>query len=222
VGTAVSLHHILRVRKVAPEVPGVPVYAVEGTPADCIILGLGALAKDAEVVISGINDGANLGDDVLISGTVGAALQGYFRGLPAIAASVSELQSTHYGPTARIVARLVEALADGRLPKRLLLVLNVPDLPAADIKGIVVARQARRKYADVVREELDSRAKAYYWIVRGRPEWQHEEGTDIWAIRNGYASLIPLHTDMRCDECLPQVEALCGPLLDDLHKPSPS
>jgi 5'-nucleotidase len=218
VGTAISLHRILRVRQVHSPVAGVSAYAAEGTPADCVVLGLGALAKDAELVISGINEGANLGDDVFISGTVGAALQGYFRGLPAIAASVSELGSTHYRPTARLVARLVEAIADGRLPRRLMLVVNVPDLPAHEIQGVIVARQARRRYADIVQEEKDTRGKTYYWIVRGRPEWQDEEGTDIWAIRHGYAALLPLQADVRCSDCLPQVEALCQPLLDDLHQ----
>ncbi len=216
VGTAISLHRILRVRSVPSPVAGVAAYAAEGTPGDCVILGLGAIAQDTELVIAGINEGANLGDDVFISGTVGAALQGYFRGLPAIAASVSDLGSTHYKPTARIVARLVEALADGRLPPRILLNLNVPDLPAPEIKGIIVARQARRRYADLVKEEQDTRGKSYYWIVRGRPEWQDDEGTDIWAIRHGYASLIPLHGDVRCSDCLDQVEALCQPILADL------
>lgn len=217
VGTAISLHRILRVREVTGTVQNVPAFAVEGTPGDCVILGLGALCKDADLVVAGINEGANLGDDVFISGTVGAALQAHFRGLPAIAASVSDLGSTHYEPAARIVARLVEALEDGRLPRRMVLNVNVPDLPAKDIRGVVVARQARRRYADRVQEDQDTRGKAYYWIVRGQAVWEMDEGTDIWALRSGYVSLIPLHTDVRCEECIPAVEALCQPIREMLR-----
>ena len=147
VGTAISLHRILRVRPVQPEVPGVPAYAVEGTPGDCVILGLGALCTDAELVIAGINEGANLGDDVFISGTVGAALQARFRGLPAMAVSVSDLGSEHYGTAASVAARLVRALAAGDLPADTLLNVNVPDLPATEIRGVMVTRQARRSTA---------------------------------------------------------------------------
>jgi 5'-nucleotidase len=215
VGTAISLHRILRVREVPPEVPGVTAYAVEGTPGDCVILGLGELARGAELVVAGINEGANLGDDVLISGTVGACLQALFRGVPGLAVSVSALGSVNYLPAARIAARLAQAMGDGLLPRRMVLNVNVPDLPAEEIRGVVVTRLAARAYADVVRQETDSRGKSYFWIVRGNPEWQVEEGTDIWAIANGYVSLLPLHSDLLCSSCLPQVEAVGRTVWDD-------
>ena len=218
VGTAISLHRILRVKPVQAEVPSVTAYAVEGTPGDCVILGIGRLCPDAELVIAGINEGANLGDDVFISGTVGAALQARFRGLPAMAVSISDLGSEHYETAARVAARLVRALADGELPADTLLNINVPDLPAREIRGVVVARQARRKYSDAVREETDARGKVYFWLVRGHTEWEDVEGTDIWAIRNGLISIIPLDTDVRRDGEVSAVQALCGPVQDDLRE----
>lgn len=218
VGTAVSLHRILRVREVTPEVSSVTAYAVEGTPGDCVILGLGELAKDAELVVAGINEGANLGDDVLISGTVGASLQAFFRGVPALAVSVSDLGSVNYRPAARIAARLAQAIGEGLLPRRMVLNVNVPDLPAEEIRGMMVTRLAARGYADIVRQETDTRGKSYFWIVRGNPEWKVEEGTDIWAIANGFVSLLPLHSDLLCSSCLPQVEAVGQTVWDDLRR----
>jgi 5'-nucleotidase len=218
VGTAISLHRILRVREVKPETPGVTAYAVEGTPGDCVILGLGELAKDTELVVAGINEGANLGEDVLISGTVGACLQALFRGVPAIAVSVSALGSVNYRPAARIAARLARAMGVGLLPRRMVLNVNVPDLPAEEIRGVMVTRQAARRYADILRRETDTRGKSYFWIVRGRPEWDVEEGTDIWAILNGFVSLLPLHSDLLCATCLPQVEATCQAVWEGLQE----
>jgi 5'-nucleotidase len=217
VGTAISLHRIIRARAVPSPVAGVAAYAVEGTPGDCVCLGLGALAKETEWVIAGINEGSNMGDDVFFSGTVGAAFHAHFRGMPAIAVSVSSLRSTHYHPAARIASGLVDAVASGCLPRRVLLNVNVPDIPAQEIKGVRVTRQARRRYNEQVREEKDSRGKTYYWIVRKRPDWEIEEGTDIWAIRNGFVSIVPLQSDIRSADCAPQLESLCGALLTSLR-----
>ena len=217
VGTAISLHRIIRARAVTSPVDGVPAYVVEGTPGDCVSLGLGAIAKDTELVIAGINEGSNMGDDVFLSGTVGAAFHAYFRGVPAIAVSVSSLRSTHYRPAARIVSGLVDALASGRLPCRMLLNINVPDIPAQEIKGVRVARQAHRHYNEQVREEKDSRGKPYYWIVRERPDWDIEEGTDVWALRDGCVAIVPLQSDIRDTACAPQLELLCGTLLEKLR-----
>ena len=217
VGTAISLHRVIRARAVTSPVAGVSAYAVEGTPGDCVSLGLGAMAKDTDLVVTGINEGSNMGDDVFLSGTVGAAFHAYFRGVPAIAASVSSLHSTHYRPAARVVSGLVVALADGRLPRRILLNVNVPDLPAREIKGVRVTRQARRHYNEKVREEKDTRGKTYYWIVRERPDWEFEEGTDIWAVRNGFVSIIPLQSDIRSTDCEPQLQSLCGVLAENLY-----
>ena len=212
IGTAISLHGILRARAVTAPVAGVSAYAVEGTPGDCVSLGLGALAKESELVVSGINEGSNLGDDAFLSGTVGAAFHAFFRGVPAIAVSVSSLHSTHFDPAARVVSGLVDAFANGRLPRRVLLNVNVPDIPAREIRGVRVTRPARRRYNEQVREEEDARGKTYYWIVRERPDWEIEEGTDISALQNGFISIVPLRSDMRDEGCVPSLESLCETL----------
>lgn len=217
VGAAISLHRILRARPITPPVSGVSAYAVEGTPGDCVILGLSAIAPDTELVITGINEGSNVGDDIFISGTVGGALHAYFRGVPAIAASVSSPRSTHYRPAAHIVAGLAQALADGQLPRRLLLNVNVPDLPAAEIKGITLTRQARRPYTDVAEEKTDSRGKTYYWLVRRRPEFEVEEGTDIWALRNGLVSILSMQSDVRSTGDQSKLPMLCDVLMQGLR-----
>ncbi len=217
VGAAISLHRVIRARAVTAPIAGVSAYAIEGTPGDCVALGLGAMAKDAELVVAGINEGSNMGDDVFLSGTVGAAFHAYVRGVPAIAVSVSSLQSTHYHPAAQIVSRLADALAEGRLPRRVWLNVNVPDIPAQEIKGVRITRQARRRYNEKVREDRDARGKTYFWITRERPDWEIEEGTDIWALKNACVSITPLQTDIRSADCEPQLQALCGALADNLR-----
>jgi 5'-nucleotidase len=178
---------------------------------------LGSLAQDAELVIAGVNEGANVGDDVFISGTVGAALHGYLRGLSALAISVTALHSIHYRPTAHIAAHLVAAFADGSLPQHTLLNVNVPDLPAHEIKGVVLARRAHRRYDDLIQEAKDDRGKTFYWIVRQRPLGEVEDGTDIWAIRNGNVSIVSLQSDMISSKDSPQLQALRDTLWNELH-----
>ncbi len=217
VGTSVSLHRILRVRSLETPAPARVAYSVEGTPADCVILGLGSLCPQAEMVIAGINEGANLGNDVFISGTVGAALQAHFRGVPSMAVSVADLGSVHYKTAARVAATLVDSLQARGLPTEYLVNVNVPDLPPSEIRGVVVTRQARRRYADKVRQERDTRGKEYYWIVRGKAEWDVEPGTDLWAIANGYVSLLPVHALVHSEKGAREMEELCQPLLDALH-----
>ena len=129
-GTTVSLHQPVRVRKATPVVAGVESYAVEGTPADCVILALGKLVKDRiDLVISGINRGANLGDDVLISGTVGAALQGSLHGLPALAISVALGDNLYFGDAAKFAALLARKIESGVIPADICLNVNLPNLP---------------------------------------------------------------------------------------------
>jgi 5'-nucleotidase len=109
-------------------------------------------------------------------------------------------------------------MGDGLLPRRMVLNVNVPDLPVEEIRGVMVTRLAARRYADILRRETDTRGKSYFWIVRGRPEWEVEEGTDIWAIVNGFVSLLPLHSDLLCPGCLPQVEAIRQTVWEDLQE----
>ena len=217
VGTSVTLHHPLRVKKVHSPIPRIETYSVEGTPADSVILALNTLFKDKiDLVISGINEGSNLGNDVLISGTVGAALQGHFYGIPSFAISVGALGDVHYDVAAKVGALVAGVGAEGLLPKEILLNINLPNLPAREIQGIEITRLAGRSYLDNIKRGHDGK-REYYWIVRGTPVWDEEEGTDILALRKGRISLTPLQLNLTYPSRLPALEGLCASLLRELQ-----
>ena len=196
VGTAITLSQPVRAAEVVPQVVGAKAYAVEGTPADCTIVALEALIEGpVDLVISGINQGANMGNDVFISGTMGAALQGFFRGIPSIAVSVASLKDVHFAAAARTVRLLSQGVADGRLTPPLLLNVNLPNVPLEKIKGVSMTHLGRRTYMDVIKEGDDGRRK-YYWITREKPGWVLERGLDVWVIRRRRISITPLHTDL--------------------------
>ena len=181
-GTAVTLRQPLRVQKVKPLVPEVETHSVEGTPIDSVLLALGKLLKDGvDLVVSGINSGPNLGDDVLISGTVGAALMGYLHGLPALAISIASLDSQHLDNAARLAAQLAGRIVNHQLESNILLNINLPGLPLEEIKGIMITKLASKSHIDTVEEGHDGR-KAYYWLVRQKLGKNVAENTDIWAI----------------------------------------
>ena len=168
VGTAITLAQPLRVTEIPPHVEGVPTYAVEGTPSDSAIVALQTLIEEpVDLVVSGINKGANMGNDVFISGTMGAALQAHFRGIPAIAISVAALRDIHFDAAAQVARLLAQNVADGTLTAPLLLNVNLPNLPPERIRGVSLTRLGRRTYMDVVNEGDDGRRK-YYWIARGQ------------------------------------------------------
>lgn len=216
VGSSVTLHRPLRARETRPLVKGIRSYCVEGTPADCVILALrNLLDSEIDLVVSGINEGSNLGDDVLISGTVGAALQGYLNGIPSIALSVAALEDVHFDAAAKLAVVLARIVAKGALPKKMLLNANLPNLPLAQIKGIQVTQLGRRSYGDVIKEGHDGKRK-YYWIVRGKQEWQPEEGTDIGALLKDEISITPLHSDLTSPMVLSLLKALSPMILQDL------
>ena len=147
------------------------------------------------LVVSGINRGANLGNDMLISGTMGAACQGFFRDIPAFALSVAALKDVHYQTAALVGKMLAQAVERGDLESPLLLNVNVPNKPMDKIKGISLTKIGRRTYMDVVKEDDDGRRK-YYWITRDKPGWVMEKGLDIWAIRRKRVSITPIHSDL--------------------------
>ena len=191
IGTAVTLRRPLKVRHDPPLAPGVATCAINGTPTDCVMLALGKLAPDADLVISGINRGQNLGDDVLISGTVAAALQSYLRGLPAMAISV--FAENYYPQAARLATRLAQKFADGNLPGNILLNINLPEMPPDKIKGTIVTQLAHESHIDTVDESRDSN-QTYYRLVRQRITNHAAPKTDVWAIERGYISISPLHS----------------------------
>lgn len=195
IGAAVTLHQPVRINKVQPLISGIEAYSVEGTPADSVILALGTVAKGIDLVIAGINEGSNLGDDILISGTVGAALQGYFRGFPAIALSLNAFEEPHFEAAAKLAALLASKISAGVLPSKLLLNINLPNLPPDRIQGIELTRLSQRCYVDSITEGYDGR-RTYFWIMRGQPNWNSHQGTDIWAIEHQMISITPLHSDL--------------------------
>ena len=194
VGTAVTLWQPLRIRKVKPVVPEVETYAIEGTPSDSVILALGNLVKGkVDLVISGINVGLNLGNDVLISGTVGAALQGYLRGFPAIAISVSSGDDFYLDGAAKVAALLVGKIGSNILPPNIFLNVNMPELLPSKIKGVKVTRLATASHIDTVEEGHDGR-REYYWLKRQNLDENRDVSTDMGAIELGNISITPLHT----------------------------
>ena len=223
-GTSVTLHQPLRVRSVIPDVAGIETYSVEGTPADSVIIALRMLLKDkgpVDIVISGINEGSNLGNDVMISGTVGAAWQAHFYGLSAIAISVASFTDLHFEVASKISAILAQQLAVGNLPRRSLLNVNVPNLPLDQIAGIEITRLGERSYTDAVkrggvRAGHDGK-RDYYWIVHDEPRWKEEQGTDIWALMQNRISITPLHNDLTSQEQFAPLKGVSSLLSQGLH-----
>lgn len=173
------------------------VYRVEGTPTDCVHLAItGLLDEDPDMVVSGINAGANLGDDVLYSGTVAAAMEGRFLGTPAIAISLTSHTGTHYATAAWVAQKLVANLRESSLPANTILNVNVPDLPIDEITGFESTRLGHRHKAAPTIKETDPRGRAMYWIGPAGEEEDAGPGTDFDAIRRGAVSITPLQIDL--------------------------
>ncbi len=172
-------------------------YSVEGTPTDCVHLAVtGLLDTHFDMVVSGINDGANLGDDVLYSGTVAAAMEGRYLGLPAIAISMAGEQKHYYETAAVIAKQLVLQLQINQLPSQTILNVNVPNLPIDQLKGMQITRLGTRHCAEPTIKDYDPRGRPIYWIGRPGEEADAGIGTDFYAINSGMVSITPLHLDM--------------------------
>lgn len=173
------------------------VIRVDGTPTDCVHLAItGLLQHEPDMVISGINDGANMGDDVLYSGTVAAAMEGRFLGLPAIAISMSCHDARYYETGAKVILKIIEKLEAEPIPSDVILNINVPDLPWEEISGIQVTRLGHRHKAEPVIKEQDPRGRDIYWVGPPGAEQDAGPGTDFYAVRNGYVSITPLQVDL--------------------------
>lgn len=195
VGTAVSLRKPLRVQKIVPLEPGIEAYGVEGTPSDSVIVGLGKLIPGKiDLVVSGINQGSNLGEDVLISGTVGAALAAYLRGFPAIAVSCAyeNWNLPFLQDTARFAAVLARRLSSLTLPGNILLNVNMPGIPLVEVKDVKITGLAHKSHVNTVEEGNDGR-RSYYMLVRESVNHQVDPRTDIRATLQGNISITPLH-----------------------------
>ena len=186
---------------------------VNGTPADCVHIALtGLLGYRPDLVVSGINNGANMGDDTIYSGTVGAAMEGYLFGIPALAFSQTEKGWSHIEVAARRARELVlrlatslELLTEGQTPTQApwLLNVNIPNLPDEQIKGVKVARLGRRHAAERVITQTSPRGETMYWIGSAGPAKDEGEGTDFHAAQQGYMAITPLQVDLTDHERLP-------------------
>lgn len=171
--------------------------SVEGTPTDCVHLAItGLLENQPDMVVSGINEGANLGDDTLYSGTVAAAIEGRFLGLPAIAISLVGPKYEFYETAAIVASKLVDRLIHFKLPAYTILNVNVPDVPYSEINGWEVTRLGRRHRAEPVIAQTDPRGHPIYWVGPSGSEADAGAGTDFFAIREGKVSITPLQVDL--------------------------
>jgi len=170
---------------------------VEGTPTDCVHLAItGLLEEEPDMVVAGINAGANMGDDVIYSGTVAAATEGRFLGFPAMAVSMASHTPQYFHTAAQIAVQLIERLQCKPLAAESILNVNVPDLPLEEIQGMQITRLGHRHKAEPVVKELDPRGRPIYWVGPAGPEQDAGPGTDFHALRNGFVSITPLQVDL--------------------------
>ena len=202
IGHALTLRRPLRIETIAPNV-----FAIDGTPTDCVNIAITHVLKDKpHLIVSGINKGWNLGDDVTYSGTVSGALEGALLAIPSIAVSAARVNDeAEFGPAARAAAMVAEAVLERGMPKFTLLNINVP---AGPNKGFRVTVQAKRNHVTVVSERIDPRQRPYYWIEEGLNEWEPHDRSDYQAVRDGYISVTPLQPDMTAYDAMKYVEEL--------------
>src|SRR5215217_6235173 len=171
--------------------------SVDGTPTDCVHLAItGLLDIEPDMVVSGINAGANLGDDVLYSGTVAAAMEGRFLGYPAIAISLASFETTHFGTAAQVAVTLIKRLETQRLSADIILNVKVPDVPFVDIVGFQSTRLGHRHKAEPVVKTADPRGRPIYWVGPAGAEQDAGPGTDFHAVNHGYVSVTPIQVDL--------------------------
>ena len=182
-------------------------FAVDGTPSDCVNIAITQLLKGLpDLVVSGINKGTNLGDDVTYSGTVSGAFEGALLGVPGIAVSLAATRGTYdFGPSARAAAAIAAAVLERPLPARTFLNINVPQ---GTPKGFRVTVQAKRNHVTSVAERHDPKGRSYFWIEEGQDDWEPHDRSDYQAVRDGYVSVTPLHPDLTAHHALRAVEEL--------------
>jgi len=181
--------------------------SVDGTPTDCVHLAItGLLTDEPDMVVAGINDGANMGDDVLYSGTVAAATEGRFLGFPAIAVSMASHAPKYFETGARVAREMVERVRQHPLSADTIININVPDLPYEELKGYQATRLGHRHKAEPVVKTSDPRGRTIYWVGPAGAEQDAGPGTDFHAVREGYVSVTPLKIDLTRHELLPEMQ----------------
>lgn len=198
---SLTLHDPLRVSRTADRR-----FRVNGTPSDCVHLALtGFLEEEPDLVVSGINHGANLGDDVIYSGTVAAAMEGRFLGYPSIAVSLVGRELAHFDTAARVATELVQRLGNRKLPSDFILNVNVPDLPYAELAGMEVTRLGFRHKSEPVVESVDPHGRTIYWVGPAGPGQDAGQGTDFEALERNAVAITPLKVDLTRHEALDEL-----------------
>jgi len=170
-------------------------YTLNGTPTDCVAIGLNKIIRQKpDLLVSGINPGPNLGDDISYSGTVSAAVEGTMYGIPSLAVSLAGEAPYDFTAAASIAAKLAKQILQQKLPKDTLLNANIPQTDS--IKGIKVTRQGRRLWDNAIQETRDPWGRKHYWIGGGTPSPDSGEDTDVYAVSNGFISVTPIHLDL--------------------------
>lgn len=196
-GHAITIHHPLQVEEVDPGEAGGRSFAVNGTPADCVKLGVKALLPEPpQIVVSGINRGPNLGTDVFYSGTVSAAVEGIILGIPSIAVSLTAFEDLDYGYAAEFAVYLAGEVFRRGLPENTLLNVNIPPLAEEEIAGVAVTRLGKRPYENVFERRFDPRGKLYFWLAGENLALNGGPDTDVGSIKDNLVSVTPIHLDL--------------------------
>ncbi|MDH4056622.1 MAG: 5'/3'-nucleotidase SurE [Gammaproteobacteria bacterium] len=186
-------------------------YAVDGTPSDCVHLAVtGFLDYEPDLVVSGINHGANLGDDVIYSGTVAAAMEGRFLGLPTLAVSLVGINLVHFETAAMVAAELVRKIDRAPFESNVVLNLNVPDVPIEQLKGVKATRLGFRHKSEPILRDTDPYGRPIYWVGPAGPGQDAGEGTDFSAVEQGFASVTPLRVDLTRKEIIDELSGWLG------------
>jgi 5'-nucleotidase len=206
VGHSLTFTMPLKMRKIEEDFYTV----IDGTPADCIHLGYHVIleGEKPDIVCAGINEGPNLGEDITYSGTVSGAMEGRILGIPSVAFSVFGREDILFREVAEACREIVEMVLENGMPEDTYLNVNVPNLRREEIKGIKITRQGRRDYREKVFKYLAPYGEPLYWIAAEEFGWMPEEGTDYWAVMNGYISVTPLHLDLTNYRAMKEIKYL--------------
>jgi len=213
-GHAITLHKPLRIEEVNLEAPVEAAYATNGTPADCVILAVAGDLPAPEMIVAGVNAGANLGEEVLYSGTVSAAMEATLQDITSFAVSVTSYVDAIFEPAAAFAARLAERLADKGLPRDTFLNVNVPNLPTEELGPAVLTRLGRRTYDNLLERRTDPRGKPYYWFSGDPLERDASQGTDIHAVAAGKISITPVQFDLTSRQATSELAALLDGIVE--------
>jgi len=210
-GHSITMHRPLRAEEVKfYRNPGLKGWSVNGTPADCVKLAIECLLPEKpDLVISGINNGANLGSDVLYSGTVSAAIEATILGVPALAVSLTEDDNPDFHFAADFTFKLIRVIEENNLPKNTLLNINIPGIERNKIAGITVTRLGNRQYRNAFEKRVDPRGRNYYWLAGEVVDTFGDDGeTDVAAIHNSFISITPIHFDLTNFKLLERLKSI--------------